>query len=80
MEDVLDLGDPDLAAVGRLHPEVMDPDAVAGFAGPEAEGDLGQHLEPHMLQGRQHVGEGQRLAGDVELEAQLMRPATSIGR
>ncbi len=72
VEDLLHLRELDLGAVGRLHAEIMQPHGLARIAEPQLERVLGEDAQAHMLQRRQHVREGERAAGDIELEAQLL--------
>ena len=50
------------------HEEIMDIDGLALITGPHGEGMLGNHLEAHVLEHGQDVGEGHRLATVIHLE------------
>ena len=73
LERVLDLSEDQVRAAGILDLEVVDPDGVATFRG-DGEPGLGQRLQAHVLQDRQHVGERRRDDPAIQLEAEVQRP------
>ncbi|MDT4823321.1 hypothetical protein FQZ97_565440 [compost metagenome] len=71
LQGVVELLDIDVIAQGAGEGEVVDP-VLAAVLARQAIGELTEHAQAEVFQDRQHVGEGQRGVGVVQLAVQLL--------
>ena len=74
LEGVLHVDGVQLDPALAEHAEIVNPVALLAAGGRDSIGGLLDHLEAHVLEHRQNVGQGYRIAGTIDLEMECVDP------